>query len=161
MQLAAAIRLGDLAMVSELLAASPELAVARVHGGRTALHVVIDWPGYSRTGKGLTGPVVHGLDVAGESLGMIVLDRPEAALAADVAGWITGMPPRARPFGFSGRGSEHEEVWQYLFALGMLPVLTLPGTLLFAECTSRRIWTTSGVSSTPPSSSAISRGWDT
>src|SRR5882724_937037 len=50
MQLAAAIRLGDVAMVSELLAASPELAVARVHGGRTALHVVTDWPGYFPNG---------------------------------------------------------------------------------------------------------------
>lgn len=45
-RLTAAIRLGDLAAVDQLLAVSPELAVARVHGGRTALHVVTDWPGY-------------------------------------------------------------------------------------------------------------------
>ena len=50
MRLAAAIRLGDLAMVDEFLAVSPELAVGRVHGGRTALHVVTDWPGYFPNG---------------------------------------------------------------------------------------------------------------
>jgi hypothetical protein len=50
MRLTAAIHLGDLAMVGELLARSPELAVARVHGGRTALHVVTDWPAYFPNG---------------------------------------------------------------------------------------------------------------
>ena len=50
MRLTAAIRLGDLAVVDEFLAASPELAVARVHGGRTALHVVTDWPAYFPNG---------------------------------------------------------------------------------------------------------------
>jgi ankyrin repeat protein len=50
MRLAAAIRLGDLEIVAEFLAASPELAVARVHGGRTGLHVVTDWPGYFPNG---------------------------------------------------------------------------------------------------------------
>lgn len=50
MRLVAAIRLGDLAMVDELLDASPALAVERVRGGRTALHVVTDWPGYFPNG---------------------------------------------------------------------------------------------------------------
>src|SRR3954454_10258412 len=50
MRLTAAIRLGDLVMVTQLLAVSPELAVARVHGGRTTLHVVSDWPGYYPNG---------------------------------------------------------------------------------------------------------------
>lgn len=50
LRLTAAIRLGDLTMVSQLLSASPELAVARVHGGRTPLHVVTDWPGYFPNG---------------------------------------------------------------------------------------------------------------
>jgi ankyrin repeat protein len=49
-RLTAAIRLGDLATVGELLVGSPELAVARVQGGRTALHVVTDWPGYFPNG---------------------------------------------------------------------------------------------------------------
>lgn len=40
------LRRGDLATVRRLLAADPELASARGPGGRTALHVVTDWPGY-------------------------------------------------------------------------------------------------------------------
>jgi ankyrin repeat protein len=49
-RLVAAIRLGDLTMLDEFLTASPELAAGRVHGGRTALHVVTDWPGYFPNG---------------------------------------------------------------------------------------------------------------
>ena len=53
-RLTAAIRAGDLVVVKELLAASPGLAVARVHGGRTPLHVVTDWPGYFPNGPEIT-----------------------------------------------------------------------------------------------------------
>jgi uncharacterized protein len=49
-RLVAAIRSGDVAIVEKLLAASPALATERVHGGRTALHVVADWPGYFPNG---------------------------------------------------------------------------------------------------------------
>jgi ankyrin repeat protein len=44
--LVAAIRTGNLAALEELLELSPGLASARGPGGRTALHVVTDWPGY-------------------------------------------------------------------------------------------------------------------
>ena len=44
-QLTNAIRWGNVADVRELLAAQPGLATARIHGGRTALHVATDWPG--------------------------------------------------------------------------------------------------------------------
>jgi len=41
----AAIRGGDLALLRRLIDEQPDLPTARV-GGRTALHVVTDWPGY-------------------------------------------------------------------------------------------------------------------
>jgi ankyrin repeat protein len=46
MRLTAAIHSGDVAMVDRLLSQVPHLATGQVHGGRTALHVVTDWPGY-------------------------------------------------------------------------------------------------------------------
>jgi ankyrin repeat protein len=49
-QLVAAIRHGDLATVQQLAREHPALVAARVHGGRTALHVVADWPGYFPNG---------------------------------------------------------------------------------------------------------------
>jgi uncharacterized protein len=45
-----AIRSGNIADVRELLVVEPELATARIHGGRTALHVATDWPGYFPNG---------------------------------------------------------------------------------------------------------------
>ncbi len=62
--LVAAIHAGDLQMVSTLLAAHPILATDALggrHGGRTALHVVTDWPGYFPNGPQL----VHVLVAAG------------------------------------------------------------------------------------------------
>jgi ankyrin repeat protein len=41
-----AIRAGDLPMLQRLLGEQPGLATARIHGSRTPLHVVADWPGY-------------------------------------------------------------------------------------------------------------------
>ena len=50
-ELVAAIRTGDLATVGQRLAGQAGLASARVGpGGRTALHVVTDWPGYFPNG---------------------------------------------------------------------------------------------------------------
>jgi ankyrin repeat protein len=43
---AQAIRGGDVAAVARMLGSRPEIATARGPGGRTALHVVTDWPGY-------------------------------------------------------------------------------------------------------------------
>jgi ankyrin repeat protein len=45
-QVVGAIRAGDVTTVRQLLAEHPELTTARGQGGRTALHVVTDWPGY-------------------------------------------------------------------------------------------------------------------
>jgi ankyrin repeat protein len=41
-----AIRSGDLPALQRLIAQQPEVATARGPGGRTALHVATDWPGY-------------------------------------------------------------------------------------------------------------------
>ncbi|KDN81924.1 Sden_1164 family protein [Kitasatospora cheerisanensis] len=85
-------------------------------------------------GKGLSSSLTAGLELLGESLGLIVLDGPEVRLAAEVVQWIVGDPPQVRPYGYGGRRSEHEEVWQYLFTLGRLPVARIDGNLLFSEC---------------------------
>lgn len=45
-----AIRTGDVVTVTQLITARPDLPHARIHGGRTALHVVADWPGYFPNG---------------------------------------------------------------------------------------------------------------
>src|SRR3954471_10404556 len=56
----AAIREGDLAVLAGLLAREPALATARlgVAGGRTALHVVSDWPGYFPNGPDVVAMLV-------------------------------------------------------------------------------------------------------
>ena len=48
-----AIRVGNIADLRELLAAEPNLATARIHGSRTALHVATDWPGYFPNGPAI------------------------------------------------------------------------------------------------------------
>jgi uncharacterized protein len=54
-----AIQRGNVADVRELLAAEPELATARVHGSRTALHVATDWPGYFPNGPAIVDILIR------------------------------------------------------------------------------------------------------
>jgi uncharacterized protein len=54
-----AIRWGNVADVRKLLAAEPELATARIHGSRTALHVATDWPGYFPNGPAIVDILIH------------------------------------------------------------------------------------------------------
>lgn len=49
-QMVAAIQHGDLATVEHLISEHPAVVSARIHGGRTALHVAADWPGYFPNG---------------------------------------------------------------------------------------------------------------
>jgi ankyrin repeat protein len=51
----AALRTGDVTAVRRLLAADPALVAARGPGGRTALHVVTDWPGYYPQAPAMAG----------------------------------------------------------------------------------------------------------
>jgi hypothetical protein len=53
----AAIRGGDLASLQRLLDAQPGLVTVRVNG-RTALHVVTDWPGYYPNGPAVVRMLV-------------------------------------------------------------------------------------------------------
>ncbi|KOT31434.1 hypothetical protein ADK41_31015 [Streptomyces caelestis] len=98
----------------------------RVYGRSPAEPVLI--------GKGLSGGITGGLDLLGESLGLILLDAADTVSVTELTLWAVGSPPRLRPYGYGGRLSEHEEMWQYLFALGRLQVSRVPGDLLFSEC---------------------------
>ena len=73
----AAIRSGDLAMLQRLLADNPGLAASRLGGiakGRTPLHVVADWPGYFPNGP----QVVRMLIEAGADPNARDPDRPSS-----------------------------------------------------------------------------------
>jgi hypothetical protein len=74
----AAIREGDLAALSQLLADHPDLAASRLNGlakGRTPLHIVCDWPGYFPNGPAVAAllleaggdPDARGEDGKGET----------------------------------------------------------------------------------------------
>jgi ankyrin repeat protein len=54
-----AIRSGNIADVRELLVAEPELATARIHASRTALHVATDWPGYFPNGPEIVDMLIR------------------------------------------------------------------------------------------------------
>jgi ankyrin repeat protein len=54
-----AIRWGNVADVRKLLAAEPDLATARIHGSRTALHVATDWPGYFPNGPAIVDLLIQ------------------------------------------------------------------------------------------------------
>jgi ankyrin repeat protein len=54
----AAIRSGDLAALQRLIDERPDLVTTRVHGSRTPLHVVTDWPGYYPNGPALVAMLV-------------------------------------------------------------------------------------------------------
>ncbi|MFF5970031.1 Sden_1164 family protein [Streptomyces sp. NPDC012769] len=85
-------------------------------------------------GKGMGGEVSRGLELLGESLGIIHVAAADLRACAALTRWMVGDPPASPPYGYSRRLSEHEEVWQYLFGLRRLGVARLPGDLLFSEC---------------------------
>jgi len=113
----------SLSVVKRVSGDSEEVRVYGLSAGRPLL-----------IGKGMTDAMTQGLSLLGESLGLISLDAPTARLTTEITEWIVGDPPRRRPYGYSGRLSEHEEVWQYLFSLGRLELTEFPGSLLFSEC---------------------------
>ena len=58
----AAIRDGDVATLTRLLVAVPELASSRLNGiagGRTPLHIATDWPGYFPNGPGVVALLIE------------------------------------------------------------------------------------------------------
>jgi len=67
-----AVRCGDLEALTQVLAAHPELATARLpqHGGRTLLHVATDWPGhFPHVAATITALVRAGADPDAPGLG--------------------------------------------------------------------------------------------
>ncbi|MGA8429770.1 MAG: NTP transferase domain-containing protein [Candidatus Sulfotelmatobacter sp.] len=85
-------------------------------------------------GKGLPGSLTHGLTLLGESVGIISLKRHDVRYCRDLIYWLSGSPPHATGYGYSGVMSEHEEICQYLFSLRRLGVQQIPEHFLFAEC---------------------------
>lgn len=72
-----AIRAGDTSALAALLSQHPGLASARIHGTRTPLHVVTDWPGYFPAGPATVRLLVEaGADPNQDSGG----DQPETPL---------------------------------------------------------------------------------
>lgn len=84
-------------------------------------------------GKALGREVVRGLRLVGESLGVVALAPADLPLVEAVLDWMVGRPPAWSGHATSGRRTEHEDLWQCLFALGALEVCQLPGTVLFSE----------------------------
>jgi choline kinase len=84
-------------------------------------------------GKGLSPDVTAGLRLKGESLGVISLARDAARRAEAMLDWMVGSPPAWTAHTTAGHRSEHEDLWQYMFALDAMDVVALP-TLVFAEC---------------------------
>lgn len=87
-------------------------------------------------GKGLGPTLTDGLELLGESVGMIYLAPGDERLVTALIRWLAGDPHAARSSGGTGQSTEHEDVWQYMFSLRRLQVARLPGDLLFAECDS-------------------------
>lgn len=59
-----AIRSGEIQALNRLLTDNPSLAVARIDGGRTLLHVATDWPGhFPNSGSTVAALIAHGADV--------------------------------------------------------------------------------------------------
>lgn len=84
-------------------------------------------------GKGLSDEMTAGLDLLGESLGIIHIAPRERDLLRSTAEWLVGWPPR-KGYGFSKEMSEHEEIWQYGFTTRRMSAAVVPGDLLCSEC---------------------------
>lgn len=85
-------------------------------------------------GKALSPSMTEGMDLFGESLGVIYVAARDREFLLSTTEWLTGWPPGQPAHGFSKTRSEHEEVWQYFFAADRMVALPTPGGLLFAEC---------------------------
>jgi len=85
-------------------------------------------------GKALAEPVVQDLSLIGESVGVIRLAQRDLPRAEALLRWILGVTANWRAYGSAGRASEHEDLWQYLFTLGVLGVAVLDAEVIYAEC---------------------------
>lgn len=85
-------------------------------------------------GKGLSAGMVAGMSLCGEALGVIHVSADDREVLRSTCEWLVGWPPEREGYGYSKLRSEHEEVWQYLFAISRMGVAAIPAGLLFSEC---------------------------
>ena len=85
-------------------------------------------------GKGLSPPLTAGLDLLGESLGIIHVAAEDREFVQETARWLTGWPDESPAYGFARSRSEHEELWQYCMTLRRMVAAQVPAGLEYAEC---------------------------
>jgi choline kinase len=85
-------------------------------------------------GKGLSPLLTAGLDLLGESLGIIHVAAEDREFVQETARWLTGWPDESPGYGFAKSRSEHEELWQYCFTLRRMVAAQVPAGLEYAEC---------------------------
>jgi choline kinase len=85
-------------------------------------------------GKGLSPPLTAGLDLLGESLGIIHVAAEDREFVQETARWLTGWPDESPAYGFAKSRSEHEELWQYCMTLRRMVAAQVPAGLEYAEC---------------------------
>jgi choline kinase len=85
-------------------------------------------------GKGLSPLLTAGLDLLGESLGIIHVAAEDREFVQGIARWLTGWPDESPAYGFAKLQSEHEELWQYCLTLRRMVSAHVPAGLAYAEC---------------------------
>ena len=85
-------------------------------------------------GKGLSPCLTAGLDLLGESLGIIHVAAEDREFVQETARWLTGWPDESPAYGFAKSRSEHEELWQYCLTLQRMVAAQVPAGLQYAEC---------------------------
>jgi len=85
-------------------------------------------------GKGLPATLTGGLELLGESLGIVYVAAPDRSFVQAAAEWLAGWPSDQPGYGYAKERSEHEEVWQYAFSLGRIGVESAADHLLLSEC---------------------------
>jgi choline kinase len=85
-------------------------------------------------GKGLSPPLTAGLDLLGESLGIIYVAAEDREFVQETARWLIGWPDESPAYGFAKSRSEHEELWQYCMTLRRMVAAQIPAGLEYAEC---------------------------
>ena len=85
-------------------------------------------------GKGLPPLLTAGLDLLGESLGIIHVAAEDREFVQETARWLTGWPGESPAYGFAKSRSEHEELWQYCLTLRRMVAAQVPAGLEYADC---------------------------
>lgn len=84
-------------------------------------------------GKAVNESMARGLRLMGESLGVVALAAADVPRVEAVLDWMVGSPPAWSAHVSSGQRTEHEDLWQCLFALDAMAIAQVPESLLFSE----------------------------